>query len=314
MGEMHVVLGANGALGSAIVHRLADQGKTTRGVVRSRDQVAQLLPPSVGIAVGDAADPASLRAACRGATVVYHCVNVPYQRWESLMPQATENVLAAAREARAGLVFPGNVYGYGRFQKLPATEDHPLAAASRKGRLRNALEAKVMEAHRSGEVSAVIPRFPDFYGPNVTNRLMAPIFRAALDGGNARWIGKLDVPHDLVYIDDAARACILLGSTEAAQGQVWHVPGAGPLTGRQFLRMVFEAAGTPPRISTLSGWTMRFFALFNVDAREMGELLYEFEEPLILDGGKFARAFPSFWYTPHTEAIRRTLEWFRQHH
>jgi nucleoside-diphosphate-sugar epimerase len=311
---MHVVLGANGSLGSAVIGRLADQGKPSRGVVRSRDLAGQLLPPSVEIAVGDATDTVSLQAACRGATVVYHCVNVPYQRWESVMPRALENVLSAARETGAGLVFPGNVYGYGRFQKLPATEDHPLAATSRKGRLRNALEAKLMEAHRSGEVSVVIPRLPDFYGPNVTNRLMAPKFRAALVGGTARWIGKLDVPHDLVYIDDAARACILLGSTEAARGQVWHVPGPGPVTGRQFLRMVFEAAGTPPRIGTLSGRAIRFFALFSVDAREMGELLYEFEEPLILDGGKFAQAFPSFGYTPHTEAIRRTLEWFRQHH
>lgn len=89
--------------------------------------------------------------------------------------------------------------------------------------------------------------------------------------------------------------------------------GAGPVTGRQFLRMVFEAAGAPPRISAVSGGAIRFFALFSVDAREMGELMYEFEEPLILEGGKFARAFPSFGYTPHNEAIRQTLGWFRQH-
>jgi hypothetical protein len=29
-----------------------------------------------------------------------------------------------------------------------------------------------------------------------------------------------------------------------------------------------------------------------------------------LDGTKFARAFPSFGYTPHEEAIRQTVEWF----
>lgn len=308
-----MVLGANGSLGSAIVRRLADEGRPVRAVVRSRDPVRQLLPASAEIAVGDATDQASVRTACRGATVVYHSINVPYQRWESVMPRATENILGVVGESGARLLFPGNVYGYGRFQKLPATEDHPRAATSKKGRLRNALEAKLMEAHGTGEVSVVIPRFPDFYGPNVTNRLMAPIFRAALDGRKARWIGRLDMPHDLVFIDDAARAAILLGSTEAAQGQVWHVPGAGPVTGRQYLRMVFEAAGTRARIGTLRGWTLRFLGIFDGHARELGELMYEFEEPLILDGSKFARAFPSFRYTPHDEAIRHTLEWFRQH-
>jgi hypothetical protein len=44
----------------------------------------------------------------------------------------------------------------------------------------------------------------------------------------------------------------------------------------------------------------------------MKELLYEFEEPLVLDGTKFASAFPSFSYTPHEDAIRETVEWFRK--
>jgi hypothetical protein len=29
-------------------------------------------------------------------------------------------------------------------------------------------------------------------------------------------------------------------------------------------------------------------------------------------GLKFARAFPSFGYTPHEEAIQNTVEWFRK--
>jgi len=81
----------------------------------------------------------------------------------------TANILAAARSAGARLVFPGNVYGYGPPQRIPATEDHPLAATTRKGRLRNALERTLWDAHERGEVAVVIPRFPDFYGPNVWN-------------------------------------------------------------------------------------------------------------------------------------------------
>ena len=233
MNKTHVVFGATGALGAAIVRQLATEGKPVRAVVRNTDRTRQVLPKSAEITVGNATRPESVHAVCKGAAVIYHCVNVPYSKWSTVMPGVTDNLLAGAREAKGRLVFPGNVYGYGPFQIIPATEDHPLAATSKKGQLRNALERKLMDAHQAGDVRVVIPRFPDYYGPNVTNKLMAPIFEAALVGRKASWMGKLDVPHDLVYIDDAAVACVLLGTTESAYGQFWHVPGAGPLTGRQ---------------------------------------------------------------------------------
>jgi nucleoside-diphosphate-sugar epimerase len=227
------------------------------------------------------------------------------------MPTVTDNILMGARDAKARLVFPGNVYGYGPFQTIPATEDHPLAAMSKKGLLRITLERKLMAAHQSGDIRVVIPRFPDYYGPNVTNKLVAPIFEAALAGKKASWLGKLDIPHDLVYIDDAAAACLLLGATDSAYGQAWHVPGAGPITGRHFIEMAFKAAGKKPNIGVMGRGFFRFFGLFVPDAREVLELLYEFEKPLVLDGSKFARAFPSFKYTPHENAVRQTIEWFR---
>jgi nucleoside-diphosphate-sugar epimerase len=310
----HAVFGAAGSLGAAIVRRLAALGVHTRAVVRSLDRAKQVFPQqaTIEIEVGDALNAESVHTLCHDARTIYHCVNVPYQHWSEIMPKVTDNILAGAKEAKASMVFPGNVYGYGRFQNIPATEDHPLAATSKKGKLRNTIESKVIDAHKSGEASVVIPRFPDYYGPNVVNRLMGSIFEDAIAGKKARWIGKLDVPHDLIYIEDAAAAAVLLAMNEDTHRQVWHVPGAGPLTGRQFIEMAFKAAGNKPDIGLLSGGSLRFASLINSDAREMKELLYEFEEPLVLDGTKFASAFPSFKYTPNEEAIRKTVEWFRK--
>ncbi|MBL7074284.1 NAD-dependent epimerase/dehydratase family protein [candidate division KSB1 bacterium] len=219
MNQTHVVFGAAGALGAAIVRWLTTEGTSVRAVVRDVERALRVLPPSADVVVGDATGAESVRAVCREAAVIYQCVNVPYHKWTAVMPGVTDNILTGAREAKARLVFPGNVYGYGPFQKIPVTEDHPLAATSKKGRLRNTMERMLMDAHQAGDVHVVIPRFPDYYGPNVTNKLMAPIFEAALAGKKASWPGKLDVPHDLVYIDDAA-ACVLFGTTESAYGQV----------------------------------------------------------------------------------------------
>ena len=43
-----------------------------------------------------------------------------------------------------------------------------------------------------------------------------------------------------------ARALVILGERDDADGQAWHLPAAEPLTGRQFLELVFAEAGHPP--------------------------------------------------------------------
>ena len=309
---MHVVFGAAGALGAAIVQNLAKQNKPVRAVVRDVGRSRKVLPSSAEIVVADASKPDSIKTAFNNVSVIYHCVNVPYDEWTEVMPLVTDNILAGAIETHANFVFPGNVYVYGRFQGIPATEDHPLAATAKKGKLRITLERKLMDAHSNGKVKVVIPRFPDYYGPNVTNKLMKPIFMAALSGKKASWIGNLDVRHDLVFVEDAAAACVMLGETASAYGELWHVSGAGPITGREFIDMAFKAAGNKPNIGLLGGRSLRIAGLMNSDAREMIELMYEFEEPLVLDGSKFSAEFPLFKYTSHEEGIRKTIHWFRQ--
>jgi hypothetical protein len=48
--------------------------------------------------------------------------------------------------------------------------------------------------------------------------------------------------------------------------------------------------------------------------RELSELLYQWEMPYLFDHSKFAAAFPdAVQTTPHREAIRETLTWFKAH-
>jgi nucleoside-diphosphate-sugar epimerase len=313
MKATHVVFGAAGGLGSAIARKLVADGQHVRGVVRSAERARQVLPAGVRIEVADATDPRSTQKTCRDAGFIYHCINVPFDSWETLLPRITENILAGACAVDAILLFPGNVYGYGPLDKTPVREDHPMAATSRKGQLRNRMEKMLLDAHRAGQVHVVIPRFTNFYGPNVTSRLTLPIFRAAMTGAAASWPAKPDVPHDLVYVHDAAAASVLLAKTRSACGQTWHVPGPGPLTGRQFVEMVYRAAGTEPRLEPVTQEALKFSGGAMADTAELADLMYLYERPLVLDGSKFAKAFPTFRYTPHADAILQTVEWLQQH-
>ena len=127
---MHVVFGAAGALGAAIVQNLAQQNKAVRAVVRDVGRARKVLPSSTEILVADVSKPDSIKPAFQNASVIYHCVNVCYDKWTEVMPLVTSNILEGAIETQANVVFPGNVYVYGRLQKVPATEDHALAVYS----------------------------------------------------------------------------------------------------------------------------------------------------------------------------------------
>jgi hypothetical protein len=89
-------------------------------------------------------------------------------------------------------------------------------------------------------------------------------------------------------------------------------PGAGPITGREFIDMAFKATDNKPDIGLLSEDAIRAAGQMNPEVRELIELMYEFEEPLVLDGSKFSTEFPLFKYTSHEEGIRKTIHWFHK--
>ena len=170
-----------------------------------------------------------------------------------------------------------------------------------------------MEAQNNGKVRAAIGRDSDFYGPGaLVTAVGERVLPQALTGKAASVFGNLDMPHTYTYTDDFGRGLVALGERDEALGEVWHIPNAETLTTRQFLELVFEEAETPFKVSVMPKVMVSILALFVPVLREMKEMLYEFEEPFIVDHGKFEMAFGAN-PTPHREAIRRTLGWFRQH-
>ncbi|MEK3904421.1 NAD-dependent epimerase/dehydratase family protein [Paenibacillus sp. FSL R7-0179] len=307
---MNLVIGGNGGLGHSITQELLSRGKlVTATYHRSNQALRRLKGPLLTIAAVDVMNVKVLAEALNGVTTVYFCLNVPYKDWYSVMPAALERVTCQLKSGQT-LVFPGNIYGYGKLQYLPADERHPKEARTRKGRLRNQLEELLKaESERRG-FRYVIPRYPDYYGPNVTNRLFGPIFSGALQARTIKWPVKLDVPHDLVYIRDAARAAVLLAES-GEQGE-WHVSGSGAIEGRQFLMNIQHAAGSKGKYCALPAWTVGLAGVFNKEANEFHELLYEFEYPLLLNDNKFMKRFPEYNPTSYKRAIRETIEWFRE--
>jgi nucleoside-diphosphate-sugar epimerase len=307
-GELHVVFGT-GAVGMAVMDALARRGKRVRMVNRSgRARV----PYGVEVVGGDATDEGFAREASEGASVVYNALNPPYNKWPELFPRLQAGVLEGTAATGAKLVAMENLYMYGPTGGRPLTEDLPYAANTRKGTVRARMSQELMEAHTSGRVRVAIGRASDFFGPRVlASAAGEQVFGRAVEGKSAQVAGDPDQPHTYSYVPDIGKGLVILGEREEALGRAWHLPSPETVTTRQFVEMIFEEAGKPARIQAAPKIVLRALGIFNPALRETIEMLYEFEEPFIVDDSSFERAFGE-QATPLREAIQRTVRWYRE--
>jgi nucleoside-diphosphate-sugar epimerase len=306
----HVVLGA-GAVGMAIAEALARRGESVRVVNRSG-----LHEPVAGIqsATGDVTDPAFAASASRGARVMYQALNPPYHRWAKDFPVLQAAAIGAAQAAEARLVAMDNVYMYGRANGRPFTEDRAYDAHTRKGRVRAQMARDLMAAHDAGRVQVTVGRASDFFGPRGGEQSLIGdwVIPPALADKTASVMGDPDMPHTYTFIPDIGDNLVCLGERDDALGRIWHLPSPETRTTREVIGLVYQAAGTKPRLRVMPAWRMRALGLVNPTVREINEMRYEFDEPFIVDASR-AETELGLRATPLADAVEQTVRWYRDH-
>jgi nucleoside-diphosphate-sugar epimerase len=304
----HVVFGT-GAVGLALIDQLAASGEAVVAVNRSGS--AQV-PKGVEIVAGDAANAAFTADVTQGAKVVYQCLNPPYTKWPELFPPMQEAVLGGAAAAGAKLVSFENLYMYGPTDGAPLTEDLPYVAGTRKGSVRGDMANELLTAHEAGTVRVTIGRASDYFGPRGTVSAMGErVFYPVLAGKKAQVMGNPDLPHTYSYVPDIAAGLATLGAHNDADGRAWHLPNPPTLTTRQFVAKIGDAAGTNGTVSAMPKAMLNLVGLFNGNVRELKEMLYEFEEPFVVDSSDFEATFDQH-ATDLDDAIATTVAWYRE--
>jgi nucleoside-diphosphate-sugar epimerase len=193
------------------------------------------------------------------------------------------------------------------------TEETPFNPCSRKGEIRATLAATVIDAWRSGGLTAMIARAADFYGPDTRNGVPnLLVFEPFSKGQKASWLVNDSVPHSYTYTADAARGLIELARGQGAWNQTWHLPtAANPPPGKQFIGMAASEFGVAPKYRVLTKPMIWVGGLFNPLVAESYEMLYQNEFPYIFDSSKFAAAF-GFAGTSYAEGIRTTAASFKR--
>ncbi|MBJ7446605.1 MAG: NAD-dependent epimerase/dehydratase family protein [Brevundimonas sp.] len=302
---VHIILGA-GALGRATARALIADGRPTRLVSRTPRPAPQGATP----VTADLLDPTGLALTMRDAEAVYFCAQPPYHRWSQEFAILQAAAVQAASNVGARLISAENLYGYGPVYG-PMTEDLPLTPNTRKGAVRAAMHEQLMRAHDAGQVEVAVARGSDFFGPGVDGSAVgARAFDALLKGQAVPMLGDLDALHSWTFVEDFGRALATLGQDTRALGQVWHVPNAPPVSARRFFELAGRLAGVPGKVRRMGRTELAIGGLFVPAAREIVEMMYEFDEPFVVDHGKFARAFGDL-STPLERALAITVEAYR---
>lgn len=157
-----LILGMSGAIGAAVAAALHRQGWQIAALAR-RPGIA---PFPVEWHQGDALDPAAVRRAAQGCTLIFHGVNPPgYRRWrEDGLPMLAASLSAAEAEG-ARLFFPGNTYVFSPASGPVVDEATPHTPETRKGAVRAEMEAMLA----ASAARTLVLRAGDFFGPGVVN-------------------------------------------------------------------------------------------------------------------------------------------------
>lgn len=302
---MHTILGAGGPVANALTSELSANNETIRLV--SRRPIATE-NDNTSWRKADLLNYAEVLQAVKGSTVIYLCAGLVYDAkvWEEQWPVIMQNVIRITQETGARLIFFDNVYMYGLVNG-PMKEDTPYNPSSKKGKIRAAIATLLMDEVKAGTIQASIARAPDFYGTNSMNSFfdMMVLDKYAANA-TANWMGDPKVLHNFIYIPDAGKALYLLGQHPESDNQIWHLPTAPAMPGKDFIALAAKIYDVKPRYLAINKLMLQLFGLFKKVVAGTVELYYQYDHDYIFDSSKFEKAF-NFTPTSYAAGIKEQL-------
>lgn len=304
---MQTIIGSGGTIGTPLALELKKYTEHIRLVSRNPKKVNdtdELYP-------ADMNDPGQLDKAIAGSEVVYVVIGFEYKLsvWQETWPVFMYEVVRCCKKHNARLVFFDNVYMYDKTAITFMTENSAINAPSKKGKVRQAIHEMILAETASGELTALIARSADFYGPaNKNSALNLMVLDNLAKGKKAQAFGDIQKVHTYTFTPDAAKATALLGNTIDAFNQVWHLPTTKEkLTGEEWIRLIAAELNTAPRWQVIPVWMIRLLGLFMPMMREFPEMMYQYEQDYIFDSSKFEKKFGISATSPK-DAVRIMVE------
>lgn len=287
---MHVILGAGGPVANALTKELAKANQLVRLV--SRKPIA-----TSGNTIWQRADLLNqdeVFSTVKEASIIYLCAGLQYNKntWAAQWPVIMQNVIRAAKQTGARLIFFDNVYMYGLVSGK-MTEETPYHPSSVKGEIRAKVATTLMDEVKAGNIRASILRGADFYGAEKsTNSFFDSMVLAKFaKKQRAIWLGNPKILHAFTYVPDCGRALFLLGQNQQSDNQIWHTPTAPALTGKQFIELAAKVFQTEPKFNAINKLMLRLVGIFDKNTDGVIEMFYQYDHDYLFDSTKFEQYF-----------------------
>jgi nucleoside-diphosphate-sugar epimerase len=304
---VQTILGSGGGIGVPLARELKNYTDHIRLVSRNPKKVNEtdeLYPVDVN-------DLSQVDGAIAGSEVVYVTIGFEYKLkiWQKTWPAFMREVINSCMKYNARLVFFDNIYMYSKDAISFMTEESPLDPPSEKGKIRRILHEMIMNEVEKKNLTALIARAADFYGPdNKNSALIIMVADNLKKGKKAQAFGNINKIHTYTYTPDAAKATAVLGNTLDAYNQVWHVPTTKEkLTTLDWINLIAKEMDKEAKVQQVPAWMLHILGLFIPVMKEFPEMIYQYEQDYIFDSSKFEKRFGIVATSPE-EGIKRTIE------
>jgi len=324
-GDLVLVTGASGFVGSAVARAAIERGFTVRVLVRATSPRKNLEALDAEVVVGDMRDEASMRAALKGVRYLFH-VAADYRLWapdpdeiERANLEGTEATMRAALACGVErIVYTSSVAtlkvtreGHIADETVPLRADEAIGVYKRSKVLAERAVERMIAAERLPAVivNPSTPIGPRDVRPTPTGRI---IVEAAL--------GKIpafvDTGLNLVHVDDVAAGHLL--ALEHGRIGERYILGGENLPLQQMLADIAARTGRKPPTISLPRWPLYPLAF----GAECVAKLTRREPFVTVDGLKMAKNKMYFTSAkaerelgyrarPYREGLHDALDWFR---
>lgn len=261
-----LVTGAGGFIGSHLAERLVQEGAEVTALIHynalgTRGWLDHSpLAGQMRVLAGDITDAESVRAAMRGAEIVFHLaalIAIPYSyqapgSYVRTNIEGTLHVLQAAREHGVRRVLHTSTSEtYGTARTVPITEAHPLQGQSPYAASKIGADKMAESFHLSFDLPVVTIRPFNTFGPRQSARAIIPtIITQCLAGAREIKLGNLTPTRDLNFVANTVDGYLCAALAQGVEGRTFNLGTGREVSMGDLAGLIARLCGADVSITT----------------------------------------------------------------